>query len=276
MAVAQSAKTVYWYAPGEVEPFLNWIMSVANETAPPLVHSISYGGYESENSDTHKESFNTEAMKLRLGGVSIIVASGDDRAVNYNVRNDTSACGYYTSFPSSSLYVTSVGATQGPEVGSTEAACSFDTGGLIITGGGFSTVFSIPSYQQTAVSSYLVKVKGKIVGDYPTAGRGSPDVSVMGHNYALTIGGVWALVNGTSASAPVFAGMITLINDYRLKNGKSSLGFLNQALYQQDATTWNDITSGNSKCAAGGQMGSNCFDEGFIATKGWELLNSLF
>jgi tripeptidyl-peptidase-1 len=275
MAVAQGAQTVYWYAPGLVEPFVDWIMTVANETTPPLVHSISYGGYESENTDANKDSFNTEAMKLGLRGVSIIVASGDDGAVNYKVRSDPSACGYFTSFPSSSPYVTSVGATSGPEAGTTEVACSSDTGGLITTGGGFSTYFSIPAYQKTQVSEYLSSVKGQIASGYPTTGRGSPDVAIMGHNYAITIGGEWTAVSGTSASAPVFAGMITLINDYRLTNGKSALGFLNQALYQLDSTTWKDITSGNNKCSAEGQTGENCCSEGFIATTGWDPLTGL-
>jgi len=276
MAVAQGAQTVYWYAPGDVEPFLDWIMAVANETTPPLVHSISYGGYETDEPDTTKSSFSTEAMKLGLQGVTIVVSSGDDGAVNYNVRNSTAYCGYYTSFPSSCPYITSVGATQGPEVGTAEIACSSDTDGGITTGGGISKFFSTtPSYQSTQVANYLKNVNGKIVSGYPTAGRGSPDVAAMGHAYIISIGGNWELVSGTSASAPVFAGMVTLINDYRLRAGKKSLGFLNQALYKLDASTWNDITSGNSRCAAEGETGTNCCKQGFLAAAGWDPLTGL-
>jgi len=251
-------------------------MSVANQTNPPLVHSISYGGYETDEPDTTKSSFSTEAMKLGLRGVSIVVSSGDDGAVNYKVRNSTAYCGYYTSFPSSCPYITSVGATQGPEYGDDEVACSSDNDGGITTGGGISKFFSTtPAYQATAVSNYLNSVSGKIVSGYPTTGRGSPDVAAMGHAYAITIGGNWELVSGTSASAPVFAGMVTLINDYRLSNGKKALGFLNQALYQLDSSTWTDITSGSSNCAAEMSTGTNCCKQGFIATAGWDPLTGL-
>ena len=55
-----------------------------------------------------------EAKKLLLKGVTIIAASGDSGASN--ARGD-STCGYNPIFPASSIYVTSVGATQGPEWG---------------------------------------------------------------------------------------------------------------------------------------------------------------
>jgi tripeptidyl-peptidase-1 len=276
MAVAQGASTTYWYAPGNVEPFLDWIMAVGNLTKPPLVHSISYGAYETDEAVSTMSAFSTEAMKLGLQGVSILVSSGDDGAVNYKVRNSTAYCGYYTSFPSSCPYVTSVGATQGPEVGTAEIACSSDTNGGITTGGGISRVWTTtPSYQATAVPTYLKNVNGKVAAGYPTSGRGTPDVAAMGHAYAITIGGNWELVSGTSASAPVFAGMITLINDARLRSGKASLGFLNQALYQLDPSTWADITSGNSRCAAEGTTSTNCCKQGFIATAGWDPLTGL-
>ena len=43
----------------------------------------------------------------------------------------------------------------------------------------------------------------------------------------LAIDGKFHLVFGTSASAPVVASMITLINDARITAGKKSVGFLN-------------------------------------------------
>eukprot|EP00475_Leptophrys_vorax_P024994 TRINITY_DN3477_c0_g3_i1.p1 TRINITY_DN3477_c0_g3~~TRINITY_DN3477_c0_g3_i1.p1 ORF type:complete len:556 (-),score=135.41 TRINITY_DN3477_c0_g3_i1:72-1739(-) len=273
MAVAQGAETTYWYD----EDFVHWIMSVADESHPPLVHSISYGAQEHVNVAPTFRAFSTEAMKLGLRGVSIIVSSGDDGVLDADLRNKSSdaRCSYSPVFPSSSPYVTSVGATQGPEAGTEEVACSSTTGGLITTGGGFSILFPTPSYQKTAVSGYLDKVKGKIVKGYNANGRGSPDVAFLGHNYAVIIGGNVVPVSGTSASAPAFAGMITLINDYRLQNGKSSLGFLNQALYQLDPSTWNDITSGSNKCTADTANGPTCCPHGFVAQAGWDPLTGL-
>jgi hypothetical protein len=54
-----------------------------------------------------------------------------------------------------SKYATSVGATQGPEAGQPEIACSSATGGLITTGGGFSTYVKRPDWQDAAVHAYL-------------------------------------------------------------------------------------------------------------------------
>ena len=70
--------------------------------------------------------------------------------------------------------------------------------------------------------------------------RGYPDVSFVGHNYKIFYSDSGndscpcetLTVDGTSCSAPSLAGAITLINDYLLNSGKSSLGFLNYLLYQ--------------------------------------------
>jgi tripeptidyl-peptidase-1 len=43
----------------------------------------------------------------------------------------------------------------------------------------------------------------------------------------LAVDGKFQSVDGTSASAPVVASMITLINDARIAAGKNSVGFLN-------------------------------------------------
>jgi len=275
MAVAQGAPTTYWYAPGDVEPFVDWIMKVSDKTNPPLVHSISYGGYETDNTDDDKLSFTSEAQKLALRGISILASSGDDGAGNYHIRNDTSKCGYFASFPATSPYVTSVGATQGPEDGYAEMACSSDTEGVITTGGGFSTFFTMPDYQTQKVPAYFDNVSPKPVKGYEAGGRGVPDVSALGHNYAIAVGGQWILVSGTSASSPVFGGMISLINDCRLQQGKTSLGFLNPALYQADSSVWNDITQGNNKCSAEQKTGYKCCKQGFYATTGWDPLTGL-
>jgi tripeptidyl-peptidase-1 len=274
MAVAQGVPTWYWFVEGNVEPFVEWINAVNNLDSPPLVHSISYGDYENSEKPGQLKAFNTAAQKLGLRGVTIIVASGDDGAVNYNVRNNTGACGYFPSFPSSSPFVTSVGATQGPEAGSDEVACSSRTGGLITTGGGFSNVFQTPQWQQSDVSTYLTSIKSKIPSGY-ASGRGTPDVSALGHNYVIAVGGELILVSGTSASAPVFAGMIARINDARLRAGKPSLGFLNPALYKADRSIYNDVTKGDSFCAATHTPGSSCCKQGFYAAKGWDPLTGL-
>ena len=81
-------------------------------------------------------------------------------------------------------------------------------GGLITTGGGFSSYYPRPSWQDTAVSSYFTSLgSNQPYPGYNAGGRGYPDVSLLGVNYEVFIGGNKTLVFGTSASTPVFAAM---------------------------------------------------------------------
>jgi len=151
---------------------------------------------------------------------------------------------------------------------------------LITSGGGFSTVWPAPSWQTKAVQSYLSNnATGALppTSAFASTGRGYPDVALLGHNYKVTIQGQEQIVSGTSASAPVFAGLITLINSARFNAGKKSLGFLNPALYQLAEThpdIFQDVTSGTNNCCAG-QFQPNCCQYGFTATQGWDAITGL-
>lgn len=271
-AIAQDTATTFWSIPGS-ESFVEWAKAVAADPNPPKVHSVSYGSPESENPATNVKSFDTEAMKLGLRGVTIMVASGDDGVAGEGARGNPSGCGFNPSYPATPPHVTAVGATQGPESGMPEIACSSKTGGGITTGGGFSVVFPRPSYQDAAVSAYLKNGPNMPpASKYNGAGRGYPDVAIMGHNYPIVVGGNTYQGSGTSAASPVFAGMITLINAERIQAGKKTLGFLNTALYQLDESVFHDITSGENNCAAGQQGSQTCCQYGFTATTGWDPL----
>lgn len=269
IAVSQTTPTTYWYEDA-IDSFLAWIQEVAATENPPLVHSISYGGIETEIPQAIGDSFNLEASKLGLQGVSILVSSGDDGVANFQARSNPKKCGYTPSFPASSPYVTAVGATQGPESGTTEIACTSDQGGVITTGGGFSTLFDAPDYQTDAINKYFnsLSLSEKPASGYATGGRGYPDVSMAGLNYEVVVGGNTYEVSGTSASAPVVAGMVSLVNAARLKAGKPALGFLNTAIYQNGDSFVNDVTSGENNCCAS----LVCCDEGFYASTSWDPL----
>lgn len=269
MAVSQTTPTTYWYEDA-VDSFLAWIQEVAASDDPPLVHSISYGAIETSVPQSIGDSFSTEAMKLGVQGVSILVSSGDDGVANFQARSSPKNCGYTPSFPASCPYVTAVGATQGPESDKEEVACTSDNGGIITTGGGFSTLFDAPSYQTDAVSGYFSSLGAaqKPVSGYASGGRGYPDVAMAGYNYEVVVGGKTYQVSGTSASAPVVAGMVSLVNAARLKAGKSALGFLNPTIYEFGESFSNDVTSGENNCCAS----KVCCDEGFYASSGWDPL----
>ena len=266
MAVSQVTPTTYWYDDSQLAPFTDWIMQVASDATPPLINSISYGSVEDALPTSVPQVFNTEAMKLGTMGVSIFVSSGDDGVANFQARNNPKECGYHPSFPASSPYVTAVGATQGPESDLEEIACQSNEGGVITTGGGFSTIFDAPSYQTSAISNYFDSLSRSQtpVSGYATSGRGYPDISAAGYNYVVVIGGEEYGVSGTSASSPVVAGMASLVNAIR----STPVGFLNPVLYASDADFFNDVTSGVNDCTAG----LVCCDEGFSATSGWDPL----
>jgi len=277
MAMAPGAATTFWaITSSSQDPFLDWIEALSAYSDPPLIHSISYGSIESELDPTQVQSFSTEAMKLGTRGVSIFVSSGDDGVANYIARSNKAECGFNPSFPASVPYVTAVGATQGPENDQAEIMCASSTNGLITSGGGFSTVFTQPSYQSTVVNKYLKSGPNMPpTTQFNSQGRGYPDVALMGHNYLEVIGGQTYQVSGTSASSPTFAGMIALVNDARMNAKKSPVGFLNTALYLADTTNFNDITSGTNNCCAGEAGSQVCCTYGFTCSAGWDPATGL-
>jgi tripeptidyl-peptidase-1 len=173
-----------------------------------------------------------------------------------------------------------------PAVGAAEISCQSQLGGVITTGGGFSTYYEMPSWQKDAVDYYFKSVSTQPASGYNPNGRAYPDIAYCGVDYQVVIGGLIFSIYGTSASAPVFAGMVTLINSIRLANGRPMIGFLNPTLYsvgynntvglpnQYGANaTFNDITSGhNSCCFYNGATPSKapCCNSGFYAATGWD------
>jgi tripeptidyl-peptidase-1 len=115
MAMCQGCPTTYWYSDtkGNSDFFLPWIVAVANMTNPPFVHGMSYSTPESTVSPRLIRSFDTEAQKLGLQGVTIVSSTGDDGAAGWPARvYGADACAYTPFFPASSPYVTSVGGSQ--------------------------------------------------------------------------------------------------------------------------------------------------------------------
>jgi subtilase family serine protease len=88
-------------------------------------------------------------------------------------------------------------------------------------------------------------------------------------------------VDGTSASSPVFAGMLSLVNSQRVEAGKSTLGWVNPLLYKYYASFTNDITEGDKNACSGLEYSSvsgyyhTCCQEGFYPTTGWDPITGL-
>ena len=111
------------------------------------------------------------------------------------------------------------------------------------------------------------------VSGYTRFGRGYPDVALAGTAYLISIGGSWFSVSGTSASCPVFAGMISIINGARLAAKMSPVGWLNPTLYRKKVEFTNDIVHGTNNCAVGQRV--PCCRQGFHATPGWDPTTGL-
>jgi len=139
---------------------------------PPWVISISYGESESETVLSDALLFNNMAMMLGLMGTTIVVSSGDDGVTNgaRGTEQGPEACKYDASYPASSPYVVSVGATQGPESSNEEVACQSDGGGVVTTGGGFSNYYPIPEWQKSAVEGYFASFAEKDTWKTPAPG----------------------------------------------------------------------------------------------------------
>lgn len=81
-----------------------------------------------------------------------------------------------------------------------------------------------------------------------------------------------------SASAPVFAGIISRLNDARLAQGKPRMGFLNPWLYGEGRLAFNDIVHGRSGGCdgwSGGVSTPRVPNAGWSATEGWDPVTGL-
>lgn len=94
------------------------------------------------------------------------------------------------------------------------------------SGGGFSSLFSQPSYQAAVVKSWLDSGTADSMSPYFNAsGRAYPDVAAQAEGFIVVLDGVSMLIDGTSAAAPTFASVIQLVNNDRIGKGKAGPGF---------------------------------------------------
>ena len=148
------------------------------------------------------------------------------------------------------------------------------------SGGGFSNVFGLPSYQANAVTNYLTKYPPPYgSSNYNNTGnsRAYPDVSALGLNLATVYLGQTIGVGGTSASAPIVASVVTLLNELRLEAGKGPIGFVNPIFYAHPEA-FNDVTIGaNPGCGTGGFQTATGWDPVTgLGTPNFEKLKDIF
>jgi len=297
-----SPAAVAWFWLEEGQGWLyQYVQHYFNTTAVPQVVSISYGWSETDQCDIDPDecqalgvdsegyvaAINAGFQKIAGRGLTVLVASGDSGA-NGRTDPDCSLPYLKPDFPAASPWITSVGATQldsptplanGPPVcngqgytcagGGNEVAVTY-VDASFASGGGFSNYSAMPTWQTSAVKAYLASGVALPPATYYNSGnRGYPDVAAIGSNVLVYQGGVEP-VGGTSASAPEWAAVVSILNQAMIKKSGKPLGFLNPFIYQVAAACPNcfhDITEGDNICTEDG-CSASC--QGFKCTAGWD------
>jgi|HubBroStandDraft_1064217.scaffolds.fasta_scaffold01307_6 kumamolisin len=250
-AVAPAAQIALYFAPNTDQGFIDAVTTAVHDaTLKPSIISISWGGPENSWTAQSRDALNSACEDGATMGVTVLAASGDDGA------SDGGASGTLTvDFPAASPYVVGCGGTKltisGSTIGSEQAwnELSSNEGA---TGGGVSEVFALPSYQQSA---NVPKAPNGFVG------RGVPDVAGDADpetGYNVLVDGEQSVIGGTSAVAPLWAGLFALIN----QSLGANVGYVNALLYSAKVDpTFHDITSGSNG--------------GYSAGPGWDACTGL-
>ncbi|KAI1858042.1 uncharacterized protein JN550_012935 [Neoarthrinium moseri] len=250
------------------------------------VITISYSGGETDLPYSYQQRQCAEIMKLGLQGTTVLIASGDDGVASFQSDPFPNGCVgpnhtvFHPQFLSSCPYILSVGSTYLPQGRSIENGSEVATT-RFPSGGGFSNIFERPAWQEKHVSSYLQNAYLSFsgyeggglnfssakagIGRFNKLGRAYPDVAANGDNFVVATGGQLARIGGTSASCPLFGGILTLINEERLAVGKAPVGFVHQVLYDHPEV-FKDITTGTNR---------GCGTPGFSARTGWDPVSGL-
>lgn len=235
--VAPGARIAVYFGNNTDQGFLDAInTAIHDKERKPSVISISWGSGENEWTQQALEAFNAAFHDAALLGISVCAAAGDSGS------SDGESDGKdHVDFPASSPWVLACGGTrleiEDGKIKSETVWNDGTNGGA--TGGGVSVYFAQPSYQ---TGIHMPAVNGS-----PTSGRGVPDVAGVADpdtGFLILVDGEEGAVGGTSAVAPLWAGLIALWNEQLGRN----VGFFHPTLYGTVAQhkTLNDVTCGTN------------------------------
>ncbi|KAH9011452.1 subtilisin-like protein [Lactarius hengduanensis] len=243
---------VTYYSTGSesrTDPYLSWLnfMLSLDDNELPRTISTSYGGFEETFPPDLADSVCELYAHLGVRGVSVLFSTGD-LGVGKDCADSSGNIRFRLMFPASCPWVTSVATP--------------------VSGGGFSNYFSRPAYQGRAVLTYLENLGSRYYGLYNANGRGMPDISAQADQCVFVYRMGEHTADGTSFAVPIAAGIVSLLNDYRLSMGRTPLGFLNYWLYDFGIANLglNDITFGSNP---------GCNTDGFTASAGWDPVTGL-
>ncbi|HXC96107.1 MAG TPA: S53 family peptidase [Edaphobacter sp.] len=255
-AVAPGANIVVYFTPNTDQGFIDAIATAVHDTKnKPSVISISWGGPESQWTAQSMNALDAACQSAAALGITITAAAGDNGSTD-NLTDGKN----HVDFPASSPHVLGCGGTKLQGSGnniSSEVVWNELTNDEGATGGGVSNFFPLPSWQSGA---------GVPKPTNPAGGRGVPDVAGDADptsGYVIRVDGKGMVIGGTSAVAPLWAGLIAVANAI---NGKNA-GFIQPAIYSaKGKAAFRDITSGTNY---------NGSPVGFKAGPGWDACTGL-
>jgi kumamolisin len=268
--VAPGAVQVVYFAANTDQGFIDAISQAVHATPAPVAVSISWGQSEDQWSAQSRTAMDEAFADAAALGATVTVAAGD----NGSSDDPSTQSGVHADFPASSPNALACGGTK--LMGNTssfaitsEVVWNELTSNEGAGGGGISDVFPLPSYQANAGVPTSAS-GGK-------AGRGVPDVAgnadpVTG--YLVVVDGKQEPIGGTSAVAPLWAGLIARLAQ---ATGKR-FGLLQPMLYAGAAAGaaapgFNDVTEGNNGAYKAGPGWDAC--TGLGSPNGAALLNLL-
>jgi kumamolisin len=237
-AVAPGAAQRVYFAPNTDAGFLHAIQAAMDATPTPVAISISWGGPEDAWSSEALSEFNAVFAQARAKGILVFAAAGDSGATD-GTRKPTA------DYPASDPWVIACGGTrlELDDNGSWGAESVWDDGASSASGGGYSATFPRPAWQPASIGEF----------------RGLPDISANADpetGYIVVIDGERAVVGGTSAVAPLLAGLAARLAQLR----GTPVGDLLPVAYA-NPVAFTDITEGGN--------------EGYIASDGWDAASGL-
>lgn len=239
-AVAPAADIVVYFAPNTDAGFVDAVTQAAHADPTPDAMSISWGQSEDAWTQQARTALDDALVDAAALGVTVTAAAGDNGSSD-NVDDGRA----HVDFPASSPHVLGCGGTSLKANATTGVVASEvvwnDGAGQGATGGGVSDAFGLPSWQSSV---------GVPASSSGATGRGVPDVSGVADpetGYRVRVDGTDAVIGGTSAVAPLWAGLTARL----VQALGSPVGLLPLRLYP-DATAsatapgFRDIVSGNN------------------------------
>jgi kumamolisin len=248
--VARGGKIVVYFAPNTSQGFVDaTTQAVHDEDNKPSAISISWGSPEEGWSGQAIAAMSAAFSDAAILHVTVTAASGDSLATDGVTDGKP-----HVDYPASDPAVLGCGGTR---ITATEKTISDETvwksngGG---TGGGVSALFAKPAHQaESEVPQPSVKKGGRGVPD--VAGDADPD-----SGYRIVTGGQTGLIGGTSAVAPLWAGIAAVLNGAR----GTPVGDMHILLYATPSAL-KDIVAGDNKSGT----------IGYEAAKGWDPCTGL-